>query len=967
MRPRALLPLVVCLVLGATASAALASPKFRPRVGGAMGLVPTFNKQGVAFNPDIASGGPTQVTYHGGSVMSGGVTVHAIFWDGGTNPFSGSPQAGVPDYEGLINQFFGDVAHDSTHTSGAAGACTIGAQSNCNVFTALPAYAEETAGGGVTSGSYDITYATPIIDHDAYPPKAASNQPVQCQSANNTAVCITDGQIQTEIDNEITATGGSRGLNNLWFVFLPAGVDECITPGVCGTNDFGAYHSDFDDGHGTTIYAIAIDPVIEVGPISQGSDPQGNPDAEAAADAAGHETVEAITDPTGVGWLDSNGFEVADKCEFGSQFGTILGNSGPDNADYNQMINGHAYLEQEMWSLGEQECVQGTTDTTNPLPLPQVNLTQFSPTVTGNIGSATQNVGVTVTLVRSDADGNPVPVASNTRATDANGNWTVPLSHAVGDDRDEIDVDYSDAPGQPGSSPMPNHQVILTGNGGNPFTESGWTGWTALDNGYLLTNDDPTSPGQPSVTMGPCFQTGVLGVALNGSAVTESVTETSPTQFCSTALDTADYDFASPLGPGDVVTTSSNDNRAFQGPDLAAIGETSNPNGGLVNLTIQTGEPDASSAFVNPLGPTFPVVSGFPTCTADLGTQTVTCTGLVADSGDYTVNGNGGTTDDNGTLVVPMSIHRGDSLALSNGSRTLTTLHVANLQVNIVGDGATVASGTCAPGEYYGAPLTSVPTNVSAGDPSFLAGGAALTGEICPTTGDATGLPTAGISQTDDTSGGQTMTEVADVADTSPMEGETVYGAFTALAEATDGSSPIALNITRGASSVFSNSNVDTSNGVNVPALSPGSYTATWTVRNVNGDTRTETSRFIEQPALQGAQGPQGPQGPAGPQGPRGKQGPPGPKPKVTCKLLKHNKIQCTVKFPKKKHGKLRVTVSRGGRLVALGHANVVHGQATLTMSELRTRSHGAWRITVVFSQTVQAAASTQTLPVRVR
>ena len=106
-------------------------------------------------------------------------------------------------------------------------------------------------------------------------------------------------------------------------MFLPAGVDECITPGVCGTNDFGAYHSDFDDGNGTTIYAIAIDPVIEVGPISQGSDPQGNPDAEAAADAAGHETVEAITDPTGVGWLDPNGFEVADKCEFGSQFGTI--------------------------------------------------------------------------------------------------------------------------------------------------------------------------------------------------------------------------------------------------------------------------------------------------------------------------------------------------------------------------------------------------------------------------------------------------------------------------------------------------------------------------------------------------------------------------------------------------------------------------------------------------------------------
>jgi len=27
-----------------------------------MGLVPTFNKQGIAFNPDITSGSPTQVT-----------------------------------------------------------------------------------------------------------------------------------------------------------------------------------------------------------------------------------------------------------------------------------------------------------------------------------------------------------------------------------------------------------------------------------------------------------------------------------------------------------------------------------------------------------------------------------------------------------------------------------------------------------------------------------------------------------------------------------------------------------------------------------------------------------------------------------------------------------------------------------------------------------------------------------------
>ena len=38
----------------------------------------------------------------------------------------------------------------------------------------------------------------------------------------------------------------------------------------------------------------------------------------------------------------------------------------------------------------------------------------------------------------------------------------------VGDDRDVITIDYSGA-----GAPTPSHQQILTGNGGNPFTESG--------------------------------------------------------------------------------------------------------------------------------------------------------------------------------------------------------------------------------------------------------------------------------------------------------------------------------------------------------------------------------------------------------------------------------------------------------------------------------------------------------------
>ena len=61
----------------------------------------------------------------------------------------------------------------------------------------------------------------------------------QCASPNSdTRRCITDGQIQTEIDT--VAPTNERGLDNIWFVFLPPDVDECITPGVCGTNAFAA-------------------------------------------------------------------------------------------------------------------------------------------------------------------------------------------------------------------------------------------------------------------------------------------------------------------------------------------------------------------------------------------------------------------------------------------------------------------------------------------------------------------------------------------------------------------------------------------------------------------------------------------------------------------------------------------------------------------------------------------------------
>ncbi len=962
-RSRLLVLAIVCLAFGALASTASAALKFRPRVRNALGLVPPVNSKGLSVSQDIASGALTPVTYHGGSVMAGGITVHAIFWNGGNpNAFQGRPAGAPADYEGLISRFFDDAATDS----GAAGnTCTTAA---CNVFTVLPQYAQEVgvngqAPPGVTPGAYRIGTDS-IDDSDPYP--AAADQ---CASPNDIATCITDGQVQTEVDHVVTSHGGHRGLHDLWYVFLPPNVDECITPGVCGSNAFGGYHSVSDVGHGPTIYAITIDPIIEQ-PVTSGSDPQGYPDAEVTIDIAAHETVEAMTDPEGVGWMDPNGFEVADKCEFGPDIGSPLGFAGPDHAPFNQVIHGHRYLIQDMWSNPDDACVQATANANSGLPLPQVDLSQFSGHVSGNIGSASPGVGVTVQLLRAGADGNPVDVADASGATDAQGNWSLTLPRPVGDDRDEVDVDYS-GPG----APTPDHQVILTGNGGNPFTESGWTGWTDLDNGSFLTNDP--SLGGPSLSLAPCFQTGVLAATFDGKQIMGPLGE-SPTDFCNTQSGVATIG-TPPVGPGDMVTASTNDNRAFA-PPIPGV-TTFNPRGGLVNLTVPVGEADAVSSFSSPVPGFFP--SGFPTCTADLEAQTVTCTGLVPGEGYTVIDGAAkasGAADGSGSVTVSLAVHRGDNVALSNGARTMTTLHVANLRVDITGEQTVLAGGSCQPGDYLGGPLTDAPTNDSAGAPSAVAGGAALTGEICPMSGDASGLPSTSITQTDDASAGQTQTEVPDVEDTSPMQGETMLGNFIALAESglpgpnntvvpTDSSSRIALSIApaSGGSPVFSAGNVDTAAGVAVNGLKPGTYVATWTLSDANGDTRAMITRFVELAATQGPAGPPGPKGAPG-RGPRGSRGPAGPKPKVTCLLKSHRKIKCTVTFPKAKktEGTVRMTLARGRHLVALGHARVSHGKAIVTMRERRQMTRGKWTVTLVLSRPHQAAETT-TMVVHIR
>jgi hypothetical protein len=326
----------------------------------------------------------------------------------------------------------------------------------------------------------------------------------------------------------------------------------------------------------------------------------------------------------------------------------------------------------------------------------------------------------------------------------------------------------------------------------------------------------------------------------------------------------------------------------------------------------------------------------------------VLCVGLVPGATYTLIDGSQRVpagADATGSLIQQLRVHRGDSVALSNGARTLTTLHVAHLRVGIVGEGAAVAAGTCQPGDYYGEPLSTITPGTSAGSPtSASTGGVALTGQACPVSGDASGLSTTNIAQTDDRSGGQTVTEVPDVLDTSPIEGETVYGAFTALAESgvilpdnsvlsSDPFTRIAMRIVtaRGGATVFKAGNVDTVQGVAVPALAPGSYVALWTLTDVNGDQRVGATRFIAGVGRTG----------------------PAPRTSVSCQQTGGHRIRCSVRFPGNRQlkGKLKIRLTRGGTVVALGHGRVSRGRAAIGMRVLRTPTGGAWRVTLVLTQ----------------
>jgi hypothetical protein len=230
-------------------------------------------------------------------------------------------------YETLINQYFSDVAAASGSTS--------------NVYSIATQYSD---GSGAIQ--YKSSFGGSYVDHSPLPAVG------QCQDGLDSA-CLTDQQVQNEIQQVLTHQGWHGGPNTLFVLMTPSGVGSCFDnfTGICSTNTYCAYHSSFTDAvNEPVIYANEpYDATIDL--CSDGNSPN-NGDADAEINTISHEHNEAITDPFGDAWWanDANGDENGDLCAW--DFGTKLGGTASVSA-YNQIINGHDYwLQQEYSNIG---------------------------------------------------------------------------------------------------------------------------------------------------------------------------------------------------------------------------------------------------------------------------------------------------------------------------------------------------------------------------------------------------------------------------------------------------------------------------------------------------------------------------------------------------------------------------------------------------------------------------------------
>jgi len=262
---------------------------------------------------------------HNGPVMGtatspGVITVTPIYWTPAGFDFSSDP-----GYIPIVNQYVTDLAASAPFT---------------NAVSVISEYTN-TANVQLT---YGITAGAPITDTTAYTATGSA-----CPITGTYTACVTDAQLQTEVQSVLAANGLPADLSHIYPVFFPPNVRTQGSDGTFGCADYVGYHSAFQlpNGGGTVVYANE-----PYGSCNyNGQQPNGDRAADGEVDVLGHELSEAITDPgPAPNWIDAADNEIGDEC--GADYGPPIGfvNNADGASGYNQVINGHLYYTQGEFS-----------------------------------------------------------------------------------------------------------------------------------------------------------------------------------------------------------------------------------------------------------------------------------------------------------------------------------------------------------------------------------------------------------------------------------------------------------------------------------------------------------------------------------------------------------------------------------------------------------------------------------------
>jgi PKD domain len=284
--------------------------------------------------PDVPSGAHTNIAmnqtapvlpYNGGRVVNSNRT-HPIFWE----PV-GSGLTFDPGYESLIETFLIDVAADSHKST--------------NVYSLSGQYTDSDG-----PAAYDSTYGGAVVDNDPLP----TNGCTEPATGPGWAVCLTDAQLETELEHVIAADHLPTTNQDVYFIVTPSGFGSCTdsvssscalggsASGYCG------YHSETPNG---IVYAVI--PYNAVAGHCQSNNPRPNSStADPTISTVSHEHNEMDTDPDGNAWIDARGDEEADLCL--TNFGPGL--SGPGRTAWNESIHGGHFFLQEEWSNEDGAC-----------------------------------------------------------------------------------------------------------------------------------------------------------------------------------------------------------------------------------------------------------------------------------------------------------------------------------------------------------------------------------------------------------------------------------------------------------------------------------------------------------------------------------------------------------------------------------------------------------------------------------